>query len=242
MITNPPIFGESGTLAGVAQDIDFTGFVANQVEVQNLDSANTYTLTVGAASIEVPPQRKVVIKAPRPGLTGVTLNGTGDFQVLAAGDGATIELSALDGLTPENAGAIQSQQFGLAGFAAGVDIASTFLFINNSPDKTLQILAADLIPKSTVTTLGGGQTCLVEMVKTGGNDVIVPVTFDDNPGGAGVNWPAYTGPGELFPLPLVAIPADLLLAPGEALFANVTQTAAAAVGAFALQVDYRVLV
>ncbi len=242
MIIKPPIFSESGTLAGVALPIAIDGFVARKVEVQNLDSANTYTLTVGGATISLPPQRKVDIACPLAGLTTLTLNGTGDFQVLASGDGVDIEMSALDGLTPENVGGIQSLQFGLAGFAAGVDIASTFLWINNSPDKTVQVLAADLIPKATVTTLGGGQTCLVEVVKTGGNDVIVPVTFNDNPGGAGVNWPAYTGPGEIFPLPLVAVPADLLLAPGEALFANVTQTVNAAVGAFALQVDYRVLV
>lgn len=242
MIIIPTIFADNGTLVGAPVVVTISGFVAKTVEVQNLDSANTYTVTLGTATVSLPPQTKVKVQVLSAGLSEVTIDGTGDYQVLASGDNTDIELSAISGLTPENAGAIQSVDCVLLGLAAGADLSSTFLWLNNSPDKTVQVLAATLIPKSTVTTLGGGQTCTVEVKKTGGNAVTTAVVFDDNPGGAGVNWPAYTGPGEVFPLTLTAVAADLLLAPGEALFADVTQTAASAVGEFALQFDYRVLV
>lgn len=91
------LFAQTGTLAGTPITVvpfSGTGSPATYIEVHNLNPANSYSVQLTGAMFVLPPGRKLVIDQP---ISSLTLDGLGDYEVLAANGGSVmprIEASA----------------------------------------------------------------------------------------------------------------------------------------------------
>lgn len=238
------IDAQEGTLVGVAHNIHIGGFIPMSVEVYNFDAVNSYTLVFqaqgGTTTITIPPQFKFGIQGP---LTDLTLTGTGAWKVVTFNTllPAPGGFSSLYGVPPSPSFAdVKSIECPVGGPGAGVDLAAVSLWKNNSHND-MQIMAVRLLPRTQVTTLGGGETCLIEIFNTStGGQIMGAVIFDDNPGGDGVNWPGYSANGGVHDFALNPAPDSVVLA-SEQLILTATQSVTANTGDYVFQIDYRIL-
>lgn len=125
------LFSIPGTLAGVAQTIQFGSGQgpARYLEVHNLSNVNQISCLVANATIPIPPLRKLVVTDA---ISQVVLNGTGDYLVIANSDpqeraagpsiqptfygvGGSSTTSPADGVTIEDTGtAIRVKDLGIS--------------------------------------------------------------------------------------------------------------------------------
>lgn len=242
MVQAPQLFAELFALVGAIHAFTWDGFSARSALVQNLDSANTFTVTVAGQTITLGPQQQIKFNFDEAGLSTLSVNGTGNVQVFAFPPSVHVETSALSGLTPQNAGDYNITKGILTQLPAPDDIIDVPVLFNSSATKSIEILAVRLNPRFQVTGIAPANTATFELQKTGAVALVTIKVFNDVPGGVGTDpYPGYSADVGTFDFTLSAVAGALVLAPGDEVLATVTQAGASDVTTCELEIHWRVL-
>ena len=237
---------QQGTLVGAPVTLSVNGFVPMSVEVYNFDTLNSYTLTFpsqgGTKTVTIPPLFKFGIQGP---LTSMTLNGTGAWKMLAfdtllPAPGGFSALYAIPATAdPSPLKTVKVLIPALTGAGDDINLANIWL---NATGATVQVFGVQLYSRAqTIGAFGPGDIAELEISNSGTAGLIASKTFDSAPGGGGANpWPAYMGSAPPEGLTNGAA-ADMLVAPGDSILLNFIESPTVQVGAFELQIYYRLV-
>lgn len=200
MAALPTFFSVQDTLVGAPLTIPVAsfGFIADVIEIDNLDAANTYTIAVittgGSRSISLPPLCKCVIPGP---LESLTVDGTGAVQAVAAPRGvrpgnipAWPEILALSNAASSAVAALSKPQsfsvtipgaIAAPGAPATVTMTSLPLY-KNKTGRSVQITDIILRQSSTPAFVSDADdTYEVTIDKTGAVNIVAAKLYDAAP-------------------------------------------------------------